>query len=96
MEKPTNGLNFEKLSAKEKEKFRETYRNSPLSKYINWEKFYKSDNGNTLDFVVCLEKKTDDEGNVIFVLENIQENGEDYLLVYNCTDGCFYKEPEEF
>lgn len=89
----TNGELFKQLSERDKAKFRKLYSKHPLSEYIDWDAFYDSDNGNALDFVMCLEKTTNDEGNTILVLKEIQEDGEDYKLAFNCFTGELYKEP---
>lgn len=91
----TNGEAFTALSAKEKEFFYKTYKTHPLSDYIDWKAYYVSKNGNALDFVVCLDEYTDEEGKRVFVLKEIVEDDCDYLLIYVCEDNMFYKIPDE-
>lgn len=90
----TNGKHYEQLSTEEKIFFRNTYANHPLYSYIDWVAYKNSTNGNTLDFVRCIDKHIDKNGNkTFFVLKRIVENGEDYFLVYDCYDGEFVKIP---
>lgn len=91
----TNGNAFQKLDNTQKEAFRETYRNHPLADFIDWDAFYESQNGNTLDFVKCIDKYKDENGNTVFFLKQIQEDDMDYKLLFVCGENCFIKEPDD-
>lgn len=94
MEKETNGKTFDTLTSEEKIEFKETYKNHPLFDFIDWEAFYHSKNGNAFDFVDCITKAKDEDGNEMLVLKKLTDNNEDYLLVYMLKDGNFYKIPD--
>ena len=91
----TNGELFSALSSEEKKKFRETYSNHPLAKYIDWQAYYSSSDGNTLNFVKCLDKYKDEEGRQVFVLDRIIEDDCDYKLIFVCEENEFYKVPDD-
>ena len=94
-ERVTNGEAFRQLNDEQKAMFRETYRNHPLTDYIDWDAFYESENGNALDFVKCIEKTVDESGNDVFFLERIQEDDMDYKLMFVCGENIFVKEPDD-
>lgn len=89
----TNGEAYEALPDEEKDKFREIYNNHPLTDYIDWKAYYASSNGNALDFVKCIDKYKDADGNQVYVLKEITEDDLDYKLIFNCGNNTFDKIP---
>lgn len=91
----TNGEMYSTLTVGEQIEFRKVYNEHPLADYIDWDSYYKSENGNALDFVNYISKYTDDNGNTVFVLEECVEDDMDYCLIFVCGDNTFYKVPAE-
>lgn len=95
LNKKTNGEVYQDLSDEEKNNFRKTYSNHPLAKYIDWEAYYNSSDGNALHFVKCIRKYEDEEERLVFVLEKVVEDDLDYNLIYVCEENAFYKVPDD-
>lgn len=89
----TNEMAFSNLTAEGQQEFRKVYNRHPLSDYIDWQAYFASENGNALDFVKCIDKFKDADGNQIYVLEEVVEDDLDYKLVFNCGDNIFGKIP---
>lgn len=87
----TNGKAFQNLSQEEKEQFMQTYNDYPLKDYVDWQSYYDSGNGNALDFVVAIAKGRNEDGNLVFVLDEFSEDDMDYKLIYVCEENAFYK-----
>lgn len=95
MPKKTNGQFFCDLKPSEQEDFRRKYGSHPLVDYIDWDAFYASDDGDEMNFVNCIRKGEDEEGNTVFVLCYIISQDEDYELIFVCGKNEFYKIPAE-
>lgn len=91
----TNGEAYSNLTLEEKDEFRKVYNDHPLADYIDWDEYYASTDGNALDFVRCLNRLTDADGEAVFVLEELVEDDMDYYLIFVCGDNTFYKVPAE-
>lgn len=89
----TNIEAFNALTAKKQEELRSVYASHPLVDYIDWDEYYDSPNGNALDFVKCVDSYTDEENRLVFVLEELVDDDEDYYLIFVCEDNAFYKVP---
>ncbi len=89
----TNAEHFATLSPEQKAEYRKVYESHPLYNYIDWDAFFDSDNGYTLDFVRCESSYENDDGNLVLVLDTITENDEDYKLEYICGENMFQKNP---
>lgn len=77
---------IETLSEKRKNKCINTYLNHPLYKYIDWEAFFNSEDGNEMHFLNALDVYSDSEDNVYYVLEEQSIDGVDYKLCFVNND----------
>lgn len=94
LDKKTNGEAYKNLSDEEKNDFRKMYMEHPLASYIDWEAYYNSTDGNALNFVICINKYEDEEGRLVFTLENLIIDDLDYKLIFVCEEETFYKVPD--
>lgn len=90
----TNGQNYNLLSSEEKEEFRNMYKNHPLFDYIDWDGYYNSEGGFSLDFVKFIDKYKNEDEKEVFVLEKMVIDEHDYLLIFVCGENNFYKVPD--
>lgn len=79
----TNIDYISKLPEDERKEAINTYKQHPLNEYIDWKAFFESTDGNEMNFLKVLEKKTDEYDNTIYVLEELFIDGIRYEKIYN-------------
>ncbi len=89
----TNSDVYFGLSDKDKQHFLDTYENHPLKDYIDWNAFYRSNDGNEMHFVKALRTRQNEDGGMVYVLKEVVENDEDYEVVYDTTENEIQKLP---
>lgn len=89
----TNEMAYNLLTSEKQHEFRKIYDQQPLASYIDWQAYFASDDGNSLHFVNYIRKDKDENGELVFVLEELVEDDMDYELVFNCSDNTFGKIP---
>lgn len=94
LETATNEKAYFMLNQSQKQVFVEVYRNHPLAEYIDWTAFYDSTNGNTLDFVRCIDRYINEEGKEVFLLKKFTKDEMDYKLLFICEDNMFIEVPD--
>jgi len=87
----TNGEKYNSLTEGEKKAFREKYENNPLNAFINWKKFYESEDTDVLNFVECVERFKDNQGETVFYLGNFTLKDTEFKLMFSCANNDFYK-----
>ena len=70
----TNFEYMKSLTEEQRKEVEKTYTRHPLAKYIDWEAFFSSEDGNEMHFVKELRRRVY-EGNECIVLEEIIEDG---------------------
>lgn len=90
----TNKEQLEKMSADKRADCENFYRSHPLTKYIDWNAFLNSGDGNEMHFLKALETFRDENGKTNIVLEKYSEDGIDYRTVYVPEDGEILEIPE--
>lgn len=91
----TNSEFFQKLSETDKEKFLDTYSQHPLVDYIDWKAFYESSDGDEMHFLKYERTVKNEDGNLVYVLAEIDDNGEDYEIIYDTDVKEVQKRPIE-
>ena len=91
----TNSEFFQKLSETDKEKFLDTYSQHPLADYIDWKAFYESADGDEMHFLKYERTFKNENGNLVYVLAEIDDNGEDYEIIYDTDVKEVQKRPIE-
>ena len=91
----TNSKFYEGLPGDKKLDFLKSYAEHPLVDYIDWEAFYRSEDGNEMNFVKALRTRTDEDGNKVYVLKEIVMFDEDYELIFISGKNEFMRIPAE-
>lgn len=78
----TNVEYLKSLTEEQKKEVEKTYANHPLAKFIDWEAFLSSENGNEMDFVISIGT-TMYENKEVTVLEETIENDISYARVWD-------------
>ena len=91
--KETNSDVFQNLSEADKEKFLNTYSNHPLADYIDWKAFYASDDGDEMHFLKYERTEKNENGSLVYVLAEIDDDGEDYEIIYDTDEKEVQKRP---
>ena len=93
--KKTNSDVYQGLSETDKENFLNTYSNHPLVDYIDWKAFYESDDGDEMHFLKYERKEKNENGSLVYVLADIDDNGEDYEIIYDTDEKEVQKRPSQ-
>ena len=93
--KMTNSDIYESLSEADKKSFTETYSQHPLADYIDWKAFYESDDGDEMHFLKYERTEKNENGSLVYVLKEIDDNGEDYEIIYDTDEQEVQKRPIE-
>ena len=86
----TNQQYFDSLPEERQRMIREDYDNHPLRKYIDWDSFWASSDGNEMHFVKCLGKFRDELENRIFILEEKSLESGRIRTCWNRDTRCLY------
>lgn len=93
--KMTNSDIYESLSEANKKSFTETYSQHPLADYIDWKAFYESDDGDEMHFLKYERTEKNENGGLVYVLKEIDDNGEDYEIIFDTDEQEVQKRPIE-
>lgn len=88
-----NGEFFYGLSVEERKQYQDMYSNHPLARFIDWQAFYASSEGDEMKFVKCIEKVQDTDGGDVYILANFSTEDGDFQLAYVVNEDSFYKIP---
>ncbi len=91
----TNSDVYESLSEADKKSFTETYSQHPLADYIDWKAFYESDDGDEMHFLKYERTEKNENGGLVYVLKEIDDNGEDYEIIFDTDEQEVQKRPIE-
>lgn len=89
----TNYEQIKSASPQQREEYEKLYREHPLAKYIDWKKYFESDDGNEMHFVNALHVYKDENGKTNYILEKKQIDNLDYYLAYIAEDNQFVELP---
>lgn len=65
----TNYEQRKNIPPHQKEECERLYREHPLAEYIEWQKYFESDDGNEMHFVKAIDVYSDENGKTNYVLE---------------------------